>query len=181
MSYVPPASTGALCAAAPKSFAVPDREPRELSSTLSSNLLAAKSRRPIGMRESRTGRRRLFAIMGPPHRLLREINRSPSRVKKSVENLAQDLRGRGVRRLFSSCSFSLLFAFSSCSSLHFCGCYKKQSFITALMGCGFRCIKSVAPDAIYEAKNNKKIQQIRMSRGCHVCVTRSNQAVQELD
>lgn len=78
-----------------------------------------KSRRPIGMRESRTGRRRLFAIIGPPHRLLREINRSPSRVKKSVENLAQYLRGRGVRRLFSSCSFSLLFAFSSCSSLHF--------------------------------------------------------------
>lgn len=33
--------------------------------------------------------------MGPPHRLLREINRSPSRVKKSVENLAQDLRGGG--------------------------------------------------------------------------------------
>lgn len=180
MSYVPPASTGALCAAAPKSFAVPDREPRELSSTLFESA-RRKSRRPIGMRESRTGRRRLFAIMGSPHRLLREINRSPSRVKKSVENLAQDLRGRGVRRLFSSCSFSLLFAFSSCSSLHFCGCYKKQSFITALMGCGFRCIKSVASDAIYEAKNNKKLQQIRMSRGCHVCVTRSNQAVQELD
>lgn len=124
-------------------------------------------------RESRTGRRRLFAIIGPPHRLLREINRSPSRVKKSVENLAQYLRGRGVRRLFSSGSFSLLFAFSSCSSLHFCGCYKKQSFITALMGCGFRCIKSVATDVVYEAKNNKNFQHIRMSRGCHVYVTRS--------
>lgn len=59
MSYVPPASTGALCAAAPKSFAVPDREPRELSSTLFESA-CRKSRRSIGMRESRTGRAAVF-------------------------------------------------------------------------------------------------------------------------
>lgn len=59
MSYVPPASTGALCAAAPKSFAVPDREPRELSLTLFESA-CRKSRRSIGMRESRTGRAAVF-------------------------------------------------------------------------------------------------------------------------
>lgn len=41
-------------------------------------------------------------------------------------------------------------------------------------------IESAIPGAIYEAKNNKKLQQIRMSWDCHVYVTRSKQAVQEL-
>ena len=73
-----------------------------------------------------------------PYRLLREINRLPCRVKTREQARPRGSVGEGgVTSAFSGYLCSFIFGLLSFDSRFPCGCYKKQSFITALMNGAF--------------------------------------------